>query len=79
MRFGWNLEVGTVKRICLCEPEIEHTLKHREQTNNRGVEWELEINNKLRYKVRKIDSSSGRRKFIIEVQRKIIKNSKKSE
>jgi hypothetical protein len=23
----------------LCEPEREHTLKHREQKNNRGVEW----------------------------------------
>jgi hypothetical protein len=23
----------------LCEPEREHTPKHREQNNNRGVEW----------------------------------------
>jgi hypothetical protein len=32
----WVL-VGTVKRIWLCQPEREHTLKHREQKNNRGV------------------------------------------
>jgi hypothetical protein len=30
---------GTVKRICLCDPEREQTtLKHREQKNNRGVD-----------------------------------------
>jgi hypothetical protein len=31
--------VGTVKRIWLCEPEPEHTLKHREQKNNLVVDW----------------------------------------
>jgi hypothetical protein len=34
--------VGTVKRIGLCEPEREHT-KHREQKNNRGVEFDWVI------------------------------------
>jgi hypothetical protein len=29
----------TVKRICLRESEREHTLKHREQKNNLGVDW----------------------------------------
>jgi hypothetical protein len=30
----------------LCEPEREHMLKHREQKNNRGVEW---VGLKLKY------------------------------
>jgi hypothetical protein len=30
MRFGWNCQTHLI-----CEPEREHTLKHREQKNNR--------------------------------------------
>jgi hypothetical protein len=38
--------VGTVKRIWLCDPEREHTLKHTEQKNNRGVDWVWQISSK---------------------------------
>jgi hypothetical protein len=38
-----------IKRIYFCEPEREHTPKHREQWNNQGVDLGFKAHEKYRF------------------------------